>query len=349
MTEARRPARRDGAGERIARQPLRVVMLAFDGVNLLDIAGPMQAFEASEARRDQRHRYDGIVASVAGGQVMTTAGIPIVTERLSDIDASTIDTVMVGGGSAAGHPLCPPALIAWIAANAGKVRRLCSICAGAFVLAEAGLLDGRRATTHWHWAGLLQKEHPAARIEPDAIFVQDGKIWTSAGVTAGIDLTLALIEQDHGYRVAIETARRLVVFMKRPGGQSQFSVPLLTQSRADGSFADLHAWMRQNLDADLGVERLAAQASMSPRSFSRAYAARMGETPARTVEAMRAEAACGLLASTHLPLKQIAAQAGFGTEQNLRRTFLRRFGVNPGEYRQRFGAWSTSPAEDGRI
>jgi transcriptional regulator GlxA family with amidase domain len=316
----------------------RVLILAFDGVNLLDVGGPLQAFEASEPHRDVAERYETIVASVRGGEVQTSARIPIVTHKLAQVEHLAFDTVMVGGGSPDGRPAAPPELVEWIAGCEVRTRRLCSICTGAFMLAAAGLLDGRRATTHWEWAGLLQAEYPEIAVEPDCIYVNDGKIWTSAGVTAGIDLTLALIEQDFGHRVAIEAARRLVVFMKRPGGQAQFSAPLLFQSQADDGFSELHAWIRQNLTADLKVERLAEKVGMSERSFSRTYAARVGQTPAKTVEAMRVEAACGLLESDGLPLKQVAAAAGFGDEQNLRRVFLRRFGLNPVDYRDRFGS-----------
>ncbi len=315
-----------------------MLMLAFDGVNLLDLSGPLQAFEASESNRDAPEHYEMIVASVEGGEIQTSARVPIVTRKLADIEHLAFDTVMVGGGSRNGRPAAPPELVDWITSHAGKARRMCSICAGAFMLADAGLLEGRRATTHWVWAKLLQDEHPAISVTPDSIYVNDGKMWTSAGVTAGIDMTLALIEQDYGYRVAIDAARKLVVFMKRPGGQAQFSVPLLFQSQKDDGFSELHAWMRQNLADDLKVERLAGKAGMSERSFSRVYTARVGHTPAKTVEAMRFEAACGLLESTQLVLKQVAALAGLGNEQNLRRVFLRRFGLNPIEYRQRFSA-----------
>lgn len=319
-------------------RPIRTLVLAFDGINLLDISGPLQALEASEPHRGAPERYETVVASAQGGEVQTTARMPIVTRALADIDPHGIDTVIVGGGSAGGSPIVPGALVEWIAANAPDLRRICSICAGAFVLAATGLLDGRRATTHWHWAPRLANDYPKIAVEPDSIFVNDGKLWTSAGVTAGIDLTLALIEQDYGHRAAIEAARRLVVFMKRPGGQAQFSVPLLLQSGSGDGFAELHGWMRANLAGDLRVERLAARAGMAERSFARAYVAATGMTPARAVEAMRVEAATGLLEASGLPLKQVAAAAGFGDEQNLRRVFLRRFGVNPVDYRQRFAA-----------
>jgi transcriptional regulator GlxA family with amidase domain len=262
--------------------------------------------------------------------------MPIVTRRLADLTCGSIDTVMIGGGGASGRPIIVPELVDWIRDHADATDRICSICAGAFFLAAAGLLDGRRATTHWHWTALLSSENPSVDVQADSIYTRDGKIWTSAGVTAGIDLTLALIEQDHGHRVAIEAARRLVVFMKRPGGQAQFSAPLISQIRSDARFSDLHAWMRQNLANDLRIDTLAAVANMSERNFSRIYASSTGETPARTVEAMRFEAACGFLESSSLPLKTIASATGLRNEQNLRRVFIRRAGITPVEYRLRF-------------
>ncbi|MBB6123415.1 GlxA family transcriptional regulator [Sphingobium subterraneum] len=322
----------------IAISRKRMVLLAFDGVNLLDLVGPLEALQACEDTRAAPTRYETIMASLSGGPILTSSGVPIITVRLSDIEDRAIDTILLGGGSRDGRPIVPPDLVEWIAGWHDRARRIGSICAGAFILAAAGLLEDRRATTHWQWAKQLQAEHPNVRVEPDSLFIQDGPIWTSAGVTAGIDLTLALIEQDYGYRVAIEAARRLVVFMKRSGGQAQFSAPLQFQSRMDGSFSDLHAWIRNNLTADLRVEKLAIQAGMSVRSFSRIYVDRIGHTPAKTVESIRFEAACGLLESREIPLKQVAALAGFGDEQNLRRVFLRRLALTPADYRTRFGA-----------
>jgi len=226
--------------------------------------------------------------------------------------------------------------VKWIKQRAPTVRRLCSVCTGAFLLAAAGQLDGRRVATHWDWVARLRTLHPKIHVDADKLFIHDGPIWTSAGVTAGIDLTLALIEEDFGHRVAIETARQLVMFIKRSGGQSQFSVPLEAQSGDTGSFAELHAWTAGNLHEDLRVERLAEKAGMSPRTFARVYAAKSGRTPAKMVEAMRLEAACRALEETSQPLKTIAAATGYAEEQNLRRVFLRKFGVTPSHYRHRF-------------
>jgi transcriptional regulator GlxA family with amidase domain len=240
----------------------------------------------------------------------------------------------------------PPRLVAWIAKRAPRVRRLCSVCTGAFLLAAAGRLDGRRVATHWDWAARLEKLHPAIRVDADPIFIQDGSVWTSAGVSAGIDLTLALIEEDHGHRVAIETARQLVMFIKRSGGQSQFSVPLAAQSDEGGRFADLHVWIAAHIDEDLNIERLAEQAGMAPRTFARAYAETHDRTPAKAVEAIRIEAACRALEETKLPLKTIASRTGYANEQGLRRAFQRQLGANPIQYRERFSARDGDRAKD---
>jgi transcriptional regulator GlxA family with amidase domain len=192
--------------------------------------------------------------------------------------------------------------------------------------------------THWDWATRLGAQYPDIRIDPDRIYIQDGRVWTSAGVSAGIDLTLALIEDDFGHQVAIQTARQLVMFIKRSGGQSQFSVPLAAQRHDRGDFADLHAWMAVHLADDLCVERLAEHVGMSPRHFARSYAGKVGRTPGKTVDAMRLEAACRALEETGLPLKSIAAAAGHGDEQSLRRAFQRQLGISPTQYRERFAA-----------
>ncbi|WP_343741920.1 GlxA family transcriptional regulator, partial [Herbaspirillum huttiense] len=252
--------------------------------------------------------------------------------------AEELHTLISPGGSVGDSFRIDPALVAWIREAAPLARRVCSVCTGAFHLAEAGVLDGLRVTTHWDSADDLQQRYPALEVDGEPIYIRQGRIWTSAGVTAGIDLTLALVEQDLGHAAAIATARQLVMFIKRPGGQSQFSTPLASQATGAGRFAELHAWIAGNLEADLRVENLARQANMSPRSFARLYVAETGRTPARTVELMRLEAARRALEETRLPLKRIASQSGYGEEQNLRRVFLRQLGVSPGQYRERFAA-----------
>ncbi|MFC3580040.1 GlxA family transcriptional regulator [Sphingomonas hylomeconis] len=319
--------------------PLRVVLLAYDGMNLLDLAGPLQAL--TTANRDVAPgapcRYETIVASGEGGAIVTSAGLPVVTVATAALADITIDTLIVPGGCVGEDFAVPPALRDFIAERAETVRRLCSVCTGAFLLAAAGQLEGRRVATHWAWLDRLKTRHPGLDVDAHSIFVRDGNLWTSAGVSSGIDLTLALIEEDYGPRVAIDAARQMVVFVKRAGGQSQFSVPLAAQTK-DQAFIELHAWMAANLAADLSVGQLAVRAGLAPRTFARAYASKVGRTPAKTVELMRIEAACRALEETDLPLKSIAQSTGHGDEQNLRRAFQRQLVTNPATHRLRFSS-----------
>jgi transcriptional regulator GlxA family with amidase domain len=318
--------------------PHRVVLLAYEHMNVLDLCGPLQALATASryAPADGPARYETVVASADGGLVETSAGLAIATTAVRALDALDIDTLIVPGGCKGETYSAPQALIDWVAKRAPSVRRLCSVCTGAFLLAEAGQLEGRTVATHWEWAARLRDSHRSVDVDADRIFVRDGRLWTSAGVTAGIDMTLALIEDDFGHQAAIDTARRLVMFMKRSGGQSQFSAPLSAQARDAGGFGDLHAWITANLRADLSVERLAEHMNMSPRTFARSYATRMGITPAKMVDAIRLEAACRSLQETELPLKAVADGAGYGDEQAMRRAFHRQFGVCPKTYRDRF-------------
>jgi transcriptional regulator GlxA family with amidase domain len=357
-----------------------VVIAVAPDLVLLDACGPLEAFcraelTLAEARPEAARQaavssatrtsaqppvaYRVTVASIEGGVLQTFAGLPVVTQRLDALDDEPIDTLIVPGVPIDERIALQRELVAWIAHRAPAVRRVCSVCTGAFYLAAAGLLDGRRATTHWRDAELLARHFPKVKVDADPIFIRDARdlrlagdacdsgtcdsrqthaVWTSAGVTAGIDLALALIEEDVGHAVAMQAARRLVVFMKRPGGQSQFSAALAAQASAGGPFDALHSWMAANLRDDLSVERLAAQARMSPRTFARRYAEEVGRTPAKTVSSMRLEAAACSLAASRSPLKRIALDCGFGSEQNLRRAFMRRFGVLPLDYRQRFAS-----------
>lgn len=316
----------------------RVVLLAYDDMNLLDLCGPLQALATASTRHmgDGPPLYETIVASADGGLITTSAGLPVMTAAISTLDGIAIDTLIAPGGCKGQEFHAPSTLVNWIVARAPKVRRLCSVCTGAFLLAAAGQLQGKRAATHWEWVDRLHRQHPGIDIDADKIFIKDGAVWTSAGVSAGIDLTLALIEEDYGHHVAIETARQLVMFIKRTGGQSQFSVPLAAQTHEGGRFDALHAWTAAHLHENLTVERLAEQAGMTPRTFARGYVAQLGRTPAKMVEAMRLEAACRALEKTMLPLKTIAANTGYVEEQNLRRVFQRQLGVSPGQYRSRF-------------
>lgn len=318
-------------------KPLAVGVLAYDQMNLLDLSGPLQALAtASRYAEGKRKLYDVTVVSVNGGLVATSAGLEVMTQPLSALDDVALDTVIAAGGCAGEEYYAPPELAQWIARRAPHVRRVCSVCTGAFLLAAAGQLNGRQAATHWAWADRLRRLHPEIEVDHDRIFVHDGPVWTSAGVSAGIDLTLALIEEDYGHRIAIETARQMVMFMKRSGGQSQFSTPLAAQSKTGGRFDELHAWIAANLHRNLTVERLAERAGMAPRTFARSYMAVMGMTPSKAVEAARFEAARHALEETDLPLKSIAARSGYVGEQNLRRVFQRQIGITPGEYRSRF-------------
>src|SRR4249919_1545658 len=313
-----------------------VAVTAYDHMNLLDLSGPLQALATANRELEPAHRYEVHVVSVHGGAITTGCGLRVMTDPIDALQGTRVDTLIVPGGCAGSRFEAPPALAKWVGERASSVRRVASVCTGAFVLAEAGLLAGRRAATHWDWARQLEERFPAVNVDADRIFVKDGAIWTSAGVSAGIDLTLALIEEDHGHRLAIETARQLVVFVKRAGGQSQFSVPLKSQATKDARFADLHAWMAANLGGDLRVETLADRAGMSARTFARTYAASVGQTPAKTVDAMRLEVACRSLEETELPLKAVATVAGYADEQALRRAFHRQLGVGPADYRARF-------------
>jgi transcriptional regulator GlxA family with amidase domain len=322
-----------------------VAVLAFEGVQLLDIAGPVQTFAtANELAKETRGAapYRVVVVSRHGGPVCTSSGLPLVTHPIrSALRNLRVDTLIVPGGPGVHVALQDSRIIDWVRRQCAAARRTASVCTGAFLLAEAGILAGRRVTTHWQSCSRLQQRYPDVLVEPDPIYVRQGRIWTSAGVTAGIDLSLALVQEDLGRKVAMQVARHLVVFLNRPGGQSQFSASLEAQAAAaDGNapnhFAPLHGWIAEHLTSDLRVERLAEQAGMSPRTFARIYAAKMGTTPARMVEKIRVEAVRRILEETDMPIKRVASVCGFGQEERLRHAFARQVGTTPAEYRQRF-------------
>ena len=301
----------------------RLAFVVFADFQILDVAGPLAAFEVASLIGDGA--YELHLLSEAGGMVRSSCGAALATEPL---DARAYDTVIVAGGQ--GTRALPEleGLTAWVRRHAATARRTASVCSGAFVLAQAGLLDGRRATTHWGRSEQFARLYPKVRLEADRIYVQDGPIWTSAGITAGIDLALALIEEDLGEAVARRTARELVVHHRRPGGQSQFS-ELLEVGGANGRFGALMDWARERLDEPLGVERLAGQAAMSPRHFARAFAAETGITPAKAMERLRLEAARLRIETTRDPIDQVAEAVGFGDPERMRRAFLRAFGQPP--------------------
>jgi transcriptional regulator GlxA family with amidase domain len=244
---------------------------------------------------------------------------------------------MVPGGPGVDAAAGDTALVDWVRQRTKKARRVASVCTGAFLLAASGALDGRRAVTHWSYCAELARRFPAVRVESDPIFVRDGSVWTSAGVTAGIDLALALVEEDLGRTVALAVARYLVVFLKRPGGQAQFSETLSMQS-AEDEFGALHEWINKHLSDDLSLGVLAEQAGMSERSFSRHYAEATGVTPARAIERLRVEAARRLLSESRLPVKRISQRCGFGSEETMRRSFQRMLSATPNDYRARFSS-----------
>lgn len=316
---------------------LPIYLLTFPDVQLLDVSGPLQVFAtANEVAplHGQSARYVLHVVSAEPRQVMSTAGLGLATSRLPGA-GERCDTLIVAGGRGVRAASGDARLTSWIRRRAATSRRVASVCTGAFLLAAAGLLNERRVATHWAHCDELAARYPALHIERDPIFINDGPIWTSAGVTAGIDLSLALVEQDLGRAVALDVARHLVVSLKRPGGQAQFSMTLSLQ-REEDRFGDLHAWIAEHLSADLSVTRLAARLKMSERSFMRRYRTATGKTPAQAVAQLRIEAASRLLVETTLSVKRIAAKCGFGSEETMRRTFLRTYSVPPQAYRERF-------------
>lgn len=322
-----------------------IVFVAFPNLKLLDLTGPMQVF--ADANLISPGRYDLRLVSAAGGDVPSDAVMPVATEPLSAFDGADIDTVIVTGGSGAIAACRDDAFIKDIRTLTARARRVGSVCTGAFILAQAGLLAGRSAVTHWQSCARLRDAYDDITVKDDAIYVKDGHVWTSAGVTAGIDMSLAMVAEDAGRKQALALARSLVCYMVRPGGQSQFSGPLRQQAQtASGQFDDLNAWITDNLTADLSVEALAERAMMSPRNFARLYKRRLGAPPARAVEAFRVDAACRLLEETHLPLASIADMVGLFDDERLRRALLRHRNISPGDYRRRFGVQSGDAAAD---
>jgi len=320
--------------------PTPIWLVVYPGFQLLDATGPAQAFATANdecAEQGLPPPYAVHVAAVAGGPLPSSAGLTLLAEPLPEPANLAGATVLVAGGRGCRPAMGDGALLAWLRAAAAQATRCGSVCTGALVLAQAGLLDGRRAVTHWDAVDELRRRFPAVDVVDDAIYVNDGHFHTSAGVTAGIDLALSLIEADCGRALALAVARRLVVFMKRPGGQRQFSTELLAQGADGGLLGVLVTWLKPRLAKEISVEAMAEAMHLSARTLHRRLLAEAGLSPARLVQRLRLEAACRLLESGDAPLKQVARTCGFGTPYNLRRAFAGQLGVAPSEYRARFG------------
>jgi transcriptional regulator GlxA family with amidase domain len=311
-------------------------MVLFDGVQSLDVTGPLEVF-AIAADHQGNPGYRIRTASLGGGQVRTTSGLAITPDGdLADLAGlgQPPDLLIVPGG--AGARRRDPDLVAWLGAHAPRAERVASVCTGAFLLAEAGLLDGTRATTHWSRCAALRDQYPAVDVDPDPIYIKDGRVATSAGITAGIDLALALVEDDLGRDAALTVARALVVFLRRPGNQAQFSAQLSAQVARRVPLRDVQQWIAEHPADDLSVEALAERASLSPRHFARAFAAEVGMPPGRYVERTRLEAARRHLEDSAEGIGQTARACGYRTTEAMRRAFIEALGVSPAEYRRRF-------------
>lgn len=333
------PVGRAGSLGLVTAKPRTLALLIYPGVQALDAVGPLEVFAA--ASRVAEHfggppAYELALLGTQAGPIATRSGYALVAQRDYRSLRRAPDTLLIAGGEGAIEARRDRALLAWLRRMAPRVRRLGSVCTGALLLAEAGLLDGRRATTHWASCRHLQQRHPQVRVESDPIYVQDGHVYTSAGVTAGIDLALALVEQDLGPKVAREVARQLVVFMQRPGGQAQFSVQLAAQAPSTSSLANLQAFIAEHPEADLSVEALARRAAMSPRTFARRFRGELGVSPGQYVQRARVESARRRLEQADESVAQIAERCGFGCEETMRRSFLRVLRIAPGSYRARF-------------
>jgi transcriptional regulator GlxA family with amidase domain len=324
-----------------ARRAHHVVMLAYPDVQILDVTGPLEVFsratrwmQDSGMRPDSAYRVE--VVAPRAGSLVTSSGVRLMAERAWR-DVGSADTLLVAGGRGQTVVRTQAPLLAWLRRMAGRVSRLGSVCNGALILAAAGLLEGRRATTHWAYLEELKKS-VGSGVAHDAIYTRDGNLYTSAGVTAGMDMALAMLEEDHGGAVALAVARELVLFLKRPGGQSQFSDYLAAQFSEDAGLRELQLWMLGHLDQDLSVPRLAERIAMSERSFARHFAGGVGLAPGHYVRQIRVTAARRKLEQTDLTLQQVARRCGFGTPESLRRSFIAALGVTPGAYRERFRA-----------
>lgn len=320
--------------------PLTVDIVIYDGFKALEAIGALSVFNYANTHMQRRGldgRYDVKLVAAQAGDIMSDIGVPLHAPKSLDILTIPHTAIIVGAWDIESALDKAPEVVHWIGAAAARLKRTAALCSGAFFLAEADLLDGKRATTHWAVADVLKARHPRVRVDADCIFIREGSIWTSAGVTAGIDLALALVEEDVGLDIALDVARDLVVYLKRPGGQSQFSSHLASQTTRHPSVRELQSWILANIDKDIGPTDMAQRLSMSVRTFNRRFKRETGTTPTEFLRRARIEAARRMLEEGELPAKTIAARAGFTTYEALRNGFQNVLGVTPLEYRERFG------------
>jgi transcriptional regulator GlxA family with amidase domain len=318
--------------------PRRIVFVIFHGFQSLDLAGPYEVFQHA-SRLTGGYRCE--IVAPAAGIVSAGSGLPVhAAAGVADVDPAGIDTLVVAGGAGVDDARHDADLVSWVAAAGAGTRRVTSVCSGVFVLAAAGLVEGRRVTTHWSRADQLRREHADLQVDCDPIFIRDGRVWTSAGVTAGIDLALALVEDDAGRAIAHSVARELVMFLRRPGSQSQFSVPLWSAQPGSDPIRTVVSAIHADPGAEHGLTELSSRAGLSPRHFQRKFTAEVGTPPAAYVERVRIEAAQRALAESDEPVATIARRCGFGTAETLRRAFHRQARVAPTDYRDRFRSTS---------
>jgi len=322
---------------------MRMAILTVPSVQMLDVAGPMDVFSEANIQLRDPNAYQVKIVGLSMEPVKALNGMRFLPDMTIEQSLEGFDTLMVAGTPGIRDYENHPALIDWVAREARHVRRIGSVCTGALILAHAGVLKGRRATTHWNFAGRLTSAFPDIEVEANTIYVKDGPVYSCAGVTASMDLALALVEEDHGRSIALRIAKQLILFLKRPGGQSQFSVHLETQIAEIGPIRDIHQWILNNIAGDLSIEALADHAGMSSRNFARLFKRETDMTPGDYVEAARVEVARRMIEEGGIPLKRVAALCGFTDQNGLRRAFMRRLEVTPVEYRDQFRPLEPAP------
>lgn len=316
-----------------------VDIIVYPGFKALEAIGPLKVFDYANSCLQQRKLNGGYTVTIASTQIGMIPSDTLMSLQATKVISMHVlpDLALIVGSPDIEQALQDsPEIVAWVAHAAPRIQRLAALCTGSFFLAEGGALDDRRATTHWSFAERLHKKYAKVKVDADAIFIREGNIWTSAGVTAGMDLALAIVEEDFGREIALEVARDLVIYLKRPGGQSQFSVHLASQMTTHPTIRELQNWIMSHLADDLSIPQLAARLAMSVRNFSRVFHRESGESPADFIEGARFEAARRLLEENTSPLKVIAVQTGFDTEEKMRRVFQKKIGVTPKVYRERF-------------